>query len=440
MFRQLHAWLLYPLAERWLGRDIRSKAAGLRTDMAAAFAARRARRQARLADMLAAAGRDVPYYRDLFKRLRFNPESVRRSVDHLQEIPFLTKEILREEGTRLCSERFPLQTLHVRKTGGSTGPGATIYYSPEALDWTSAVNAVAQEWAGKRRTSSELHFASRFPERFPWRDRLKERVKGLTLNRHNLFSADFEPDSLDGFWRSLRRVTPYLVQGHPSTLYALAVHLREAGRDARGVFTIFESTGEALDAKKRETIASVFGCRVINRFGNAEFGVVAYERLDEPNHRLQVFDGVVWPEALEHESGSTELVLTGLLNDAMPLVRYRTGDLANLIATEQGFYLHHVAGRVHDLVRIGDRHYPTHYVQDLLDRIGGIDEFQIEERDGRPLLLRLVMHDTFRQAAAAERIRQWWDGAVEVEFTEFGGLTRSGWRGKFRYVVQSAAA
>src|SRR6185312_9291996 len=108
---------------------------------------------------------------------------------------------------------------------------------------------------------------------------------------------------------------PYLLQGHPSTLYALAVHLRDNHRDASGVFQVFESTGEVLDPKKRELIESTFRCRAIDRFGNAEFGVVAYEQISEPSNRLRVLDAVVWPETVDHESGSTELVLSGLLNE-----------------------------------------------------------------------------------------------------------------------------
>ncbi len=439
MLRRLNASLLYPLAERWLSRDIRNKAAALRYDLKAPYALRSVRNRARLAAVLTAAARDVPYYRDLFKQHRFHPWSVVESLDAFLELPFLTKDIIREQGHRLLSERFAPHELHVRKTGGSTGPGAIIYYSTAALDWTAAVNVVAQEWAGRFQSTPELHLASRFPETFPWKDRLKEQIKRRLLNRANLFTADFEPESLDRIWRELRARRPYLVQGHPSTLYALAVHLRNSGQNGVGAIKVFESTGEALDDKKRTTIESIFGCRAINRFGNAEFGVVAYESLDERDRRLQVFDGVAWPEALPHESGADELVLTGLLNDAMPLIRYRTGDLAQLTETENGFFLEQISGRVHDLVRIGERRYPTHYVQDLLDRIGGIDEFQLEERDGGPLLLRIVMPDAGRRAQAAERIGQWWGAGVEIEFTEFNGLARSGWRGKFRYVVQQAA-
>lgn len=440
MLRYFNAWVVYPLAERYQGRQIRGKAATLRAEMRLPFAQRQAQRPRQLAAMLAAAERDVPYYRELFRTLRFDPARVADDPRRLEELPYLTKDIVREQGRRLLSERYAARELHERRTGGSTGPSALFYYSQTALDWTAAVNLVALEWAGKRRHHVELHLASRFPDTFPWRDRVKERIKCLALNRHNAFTADWEPPALETLWRQIRRVRPYLVQGHPSSLYALAVYLRATGRDGRGAVQVFESTGEVLDDKKRDTIAGAFGCRVVNRFGNAEFGVVAYESTERRDRQLQLFDCVVWPEQLEHESGRPELVLTGLLNDAMPLVRYRTGDLATVTATDSGFVLGEVTGRVHDVVQIGQRRYPTHYLQDLFDRIGGIDEFQIEPRPEQPLLLRLVVPDAGRRELVAQQIRQWWTDEVAIEFADFSGLARSGWRGKFRYVVERQAA
>jgi phenylacetate-CoA ligase len=439
MLRYLNARLLYPIAERYQGRDIRAKAEVLRQQMRWPWAERRAWAQAQLAMQLERAGEDVPYYRDLFRQIRFDPQSVRRDIDYLQDVPYLTKQILREQGRRMISERVPSGQLHERKTGGSTGPSTLIYYSQEALDWTAAVNLVCLEWAGKRRHMKELHLASRFPETFAWKDRLKERLKCLVLNRTNIFTDNFDPQGLEDVWRQLCRQRPHLIQGHPSTLYALAVHLRDQDVDARGVIKIFESTGEVLDPKKREAIETVFGCRAIDRFGNAEFGVLAYERLQDAYQRLKFFDGVAWPEQLPHEHGASELVITGLRNDAMPLFRYCTGDLAELQSDADGFYLRNIVGRVHDVVRIGEHRYPTHYLQDLLDRIGGIDEFQVEQRAGSSLL-RLVVPDVEHRTAVSNRIEQWWGDAVELEFTNFDGLARGGWRSKFRYLVDSPAS
>lgn len=439
MIRRLVAWFGYPLAEWYQGRDIRSKAAEIRREMRLPFDERLPLRQRQLADSLASAGRHVPYYRDLFQRLRFDPSRVAADIRYLDALPYLTKETIREQGSRMLSEQYAPEQLEVRKTGGSTGPSTLIYYSAEALDWTAAVNLVGLEGAGKSRHQCEVHLASRFPDTFPWKDRVKERLKTRVLNRANIFTDCFDAGSLDRVWQRLRRLRPHLIQGHPSTLYALAAHLHERQIDARGVIRVFEATGEVLDAKKRRLIATVFGCDVVDRFGSAEFGIVAYERLGEPEHRLLVYDGIVWPETRSHESGCQELVFTALRNGAMPLVRYRSGDLGELLTTACGFYLRNIVGRVHDLVRIGDSQYPTHYIQDLLDRIGGIEEFQLEQRADGTLVMWLVAPDNARHVAIHERIRGWWPAGIEVRFTDFAGLKREGWRGKFRYVVSTTS-
>ncbi|MBL9125128.1 MAG: phenylacetate--CoA ligase family protein, partial [Planctomycetaceae bacterium] len=394
MIRHLAAWIGYPLAEWYQGRTIRAKAAELRREWKIPFAERLLLRQRQLAAALARAGANVPYYRDLFRQHRFDPARVADDPRWLADLPYLTKDIVREQGSRLLSTAHPIAELQPRQTGGSTGPSTIIFYSPDALDWTAAVNLVALEWAGKRPQCREVHLASRFPEEFAWRDRVKEHLKGAVLNRVNIFTDSFDPRSLEQVWRRLSRLRPHLIQGHPSTLYALAVHLGECQLDARGAFQVFESTGEVLDAKKRRKISETFGCDVVDRFGNAEFGIVAYERLGTPDHSLALFDGIVWPETRSHESGQHELVFTALRNDAMPLVRYRTGDLGELWTTASGFSIRNIAGRVHDLVRIAGRHYPTHYLQDLLDRIGGIDEFQVEQRPDGTLVLWLVVGDS----------------------------------------------
>ena len=438
MLRTLCARAAYPLAEKVQGRQIRSKLAELRAQMALPFNKRAELRRKQLAEVLERAGSEVPYYRDLFARRHFRPQRLARDLGYLHELPYLTKDIIREQGTRMLSSALDRGSLHTRKTGGSTGPSTTIYYSPEALDWTAAVNAATLAWAGKRPHAREVHLASRFPEVFPWKDRFKEQLKCVALNRTNIFTADFEPESLQRIWTRICRVRPYLVQAHPSTLYALANWLRSEGKPVRRAFQVFESTGEVLDDKKRELIQQVFGCRCVDRFGNAEFGILAYEPLGE--RRLRVLDWVAWPEVATHESGTPELVFTGLLNPAMPLVRYRTGDLAELHDDRCGYYLGSIVGRVHDVVEIGANHYPTHYVQDLLDRIGGIEEFQIIRERAGAVMLRLVVPEAERRAAIAERIGSWWPGAVRVEFTTFEKLVRTGWRGKFRYLVHADAA
>jgi hypothetical protein len=143
-------------------------------------------------------------------------------------------------------------------------------------------------------------------------------------------------------WRRVKSVRPYVVHGHPSTLYQLALQVNgrcEAGR----VFELFESSGETFEPYQREMITRVFGCRAVDCYGLAEVGVVAYQADDAPG--MLVVDPAVWPEvdlcreepcSIEEEKIG-ELVVTATRNRLMPLIRYRTGDLAVLNESPKGF-------------------------------------------------------------------------------------------------------
>jgi phenylacetate-CoA ligase len=128
-------------------------------------------------------------------------------------------------------------------------------------------------------------------------------------------------------------------------MHQLALHLSSRS-DLGKAFRIFESSGELLAEHQRATISRVFQCDIVNRYGLAEVGIVAYQT-GQLNPRMLVLDPAAWPEiALVDETNEFfsfhkgrlgELVLTATKNRMMPLIRYRTGDLAVLSETPCGF-------------------------------------------------------------------------------------------------------
>lgn len=440
----LAEFVAYPLATRREKREIASKEAWLKAEMARPFAERRQRSQKALAELVGWAGVHVPYYKDLFASLNFDPAKLEQDAGWLNDLPYLTKDIIREQGERMMRQDREGLRIHGCKTGGSTGVSAIIYYDQEAADWSSAVKHYARRSVGKHHFMRELHFASRFPEKFPLRARVIEHIKCLCMNRTNIFFDDFSPASLEAIWRQVRRNRPVLVHGHPSTLYQLALHMADAHGGGKA-FDIFESSGELLAPHQRRTIETALRCRVVDRYGLAEFGVVAYEGHKGSTWR-DVYDPIAWPEiaavdgsdasAIAHERGqSGELVLTGLKNRLMPLIRYRTGDLAALgEEPDRGFVLYDLVGRIHDVVRIGGKDYATHYIQDMLDRLGSIREFQIAVGGAVPVL-RLVLEPHATREEVEARIRQWWGQSIELEFIDTTQIQLQGGRAKFRHVV-----
>lgn len=557
--------LIYPLVEKQQKRDIRSKVSILEKFEKLSVHEKDKIRKEKLYRVCKEAEKNVPYYRELFAEIGFKPESILDDIDNLKKLPYLTKEIIQKERHRLINENYLKNNdLHERKTGGSTGVSTLIYYSQESLDWTAASNLHAISWTGKKRHMKEIHLSSYFPETFSLRDRLKEWLKCLALNRTNVTTHAFDDVDMEDVIKKIKLANVYYLEGHPSTLYALAEYIKKKNIILKKpLFQVFESTGEVLDNKKRESIEKYIGCRVYNRYGNAEFGVVAHET-DNSEHSLKILDSMVIPEVFdwtiadkdhlldidkdgnflthptkkmekiwksradlqnvypygltaqsqefwhwwlyrarieyniqnvlpsqllstsldkkirlkflieivwknrqdlqeafpnpEENSGfegwwkaygvseyceditqyteSNELVLTTLTNDAMPLIRYRTGDMiGNLIKEDDSYYIDNIEGRVHDMIRIGCKTYPTHYLQDLLDRIGGIIEFQVEQCDDDKIKLYLVVPDANLHPHITQQLFSWWKKEVEVEFIELNQLKKVGWRDKFRYVI-----
>lgn len=435
MLGYLKAYLVFPLAERRLHRDILGKLSVLEAESRHDFAARKRLAMERLVGVLRLSGSMVPYYRDLFARLNFDPDKVARDIRYFEDLPWLTKEMVMEQGPRMLSEAVQGRNLHERKTGSSTGPSAIIFYDQEALDWTAAENILAMAWGGKKRHQREVHLSTQFLEPLSPEAIRHENIKCFILNRTNIYTGSFTPEALATVIQQLLKASARSVQGHPSTLFALARYARDEHIDVRNCFDIFMSTGEMLYNHQRKLIEEVFACRVVSRYGAAEFGVMAQELFNGAFGDMRVVDSLVYPEVADvDENGVGELVFTGLRNDAMPLIRYRMGDRGQLEERSSGWWIPSIHGRTHDLVTVDGTVYPTHFIQDILDRCGHIHDFQIVTRAGIAKEFRLVVNAA-DEVPIAEQVRKNFP-TVPVKFISKAELVLSGWRDKFRYVIE----
>ena len=427
------AYIAYPIAEKIEKREITTKVDELRKYYTLPYEQRKVMGLDKLVKTLDFAGRSVPYYMDLFKSINFDPNSLYDNINNLQNIPYLTKEIIREQGERLLAT--PLNSIrhHIRKTGGSTGVSATIYYDQIGLDYSAAVTRYARERIGHIASKSELHFAASFAQPPKTKLPTKDDVKNFALNRSNAFFDRLDDVGLNQILQTLKERHPHLVHGHPSTLYVLACYVEKEFGSLK-VFDIFESSGELFQPYMREKIAKVLKCQTIDRYGSAEFGVIGYE-LDGHENGLQILDSEGWAESRKTESGD-ELVFTGFHNRLMPLIRYATGDMAKILEKDNGVYMSDVVGRIHDMVEIDGIQYPTHNIMDVMDHIiGGIQEFQIDMRGEKPLI-RIVAEAHANTEEMKNKIIGYWNNAVEVTFVGHEDFIRVGQHAKFRHVVK----
>lgn len=429
------AYIAYPIAERFEKRDILSKVEKLRQYYKLSLEQRKRIMLERLIDTLQFAGQKVPYYKDLFALKHFDPEKLREDPGYLQELPYLTKDIIREQGTRLLSH--PLQDMrhHVRKTGGSTGSSTVIYYDQESLDYTAAVTLYCRERVGALHYKPEVHFAASFAKPKTRLFLAKDDIKNIALNRNNIFFDRLDDIGLEEIIRALEQYSSHLVHAHPSTMFALANYV-EKKFGSRKLFDVFESSGELLTMAVRSKVEKVLQAQVIDRYGLAEFGVIGYE-VGGFERGLQILDSEGWAENRETPEGY-EYVFTGFRNRLMPLIRYTTGDMAQVEVRNNGLVMTNVFGRVHDVVRIHGVLYPTHNIMDVMDHVvGGVQEFQIDTRVNPPIL-RIVTEPGADEAIIKSKIDDYWKQAFDIQFGGHEAFIRVGHHAKFRHAVQNA--
>lgn len=424
---------VFPLAEFALGRDIRSKVQRLHVEMSLPYQQRKVRQLQQLHQVLEMASNKVPYYKDLFSGIGFHADLVLKDIKYFQEIPCLTKEIIREQPMRFINTDFVGAKLGFRETNGSTGATIPIYYGQDSFDWASAVNIYTQDIIGKKEHDKEIYFNPNSGAHHTFNDKAIEFAKGLALNREVVLYENLDDDDLDKMFRAIKKSEPGLVLASPSVLYALAMYVRRNPFIRLRMNKII-CTGELLDIQKKEKIEKFLNCSVFDRYGNAEVGICAHDTLNE---KLKVIDYVVYLEN-ELQIGD-EVLLTNLTNQVMPLIRYRAGDLGVIEEGIDGQYVNNIHGRVHDVIYLNGRTIPTTVFRDKIFNIGYVDDFQIQKSSSSGYVLQIVATQNTKHDFIKNEIHRVWGNSLEVIFTSLDQLVRIGHRRKFQYFVDLSA-
>ena len=309
----------------------------------------------------------VPYHRERLGRAAVG------TLADLASLPFVRKTDLRDQYPfgLLAVERR--ETARIHASSGTKGKPTVAAYTAGDLDVWREVMARALTAAGCRR-GDLLHVAfgyGLFTGGLGFHDGA-ERV-GMTVvpvssgntARHHLLLQDFKPD---------------VIAATPSFALHLAETLAEQGGrpDALGLRVgIFGA--EPWTDGIRTAIERAFGLRAFDVYGLSEIIGPGVAGECEARDGLHIADDHFLPEIIDPVSGSVlepgregELVFTTLSKRAMPLVRYRTGDITTLTLEPCGCgrtsaRMARVKGRSDDMLIVkGVNLYPSEVERTLL--------------------------------------------------------------------------
>lgn len=270
---------------------------------------------------------NVPYYRDMFARLGLQPEDI-QSKEDLQKLPCLTKDTIRANSNSLRAENISLRATESHTTGGTTGTPLEVLLEERTTAIRLAFEWRYYNWAGYRFGDPIAALRGRQVSSFEKGRRWEYDPHG---NQLLLSAFDMSERNMSVYIEKLREFNPKFITGYPSNLSLLAQFAREKGITIspngaiRGVLT----SSETLFPHQREEITKAFGAPVSDLYGNTEqAGRLGQCEIGNGYHDF-VEHSVVEILNPDH-NGFGEMVATSLINYAMPLLRYRTGDMARL--------------------------------------------------------------------------------------------------------------
>ncbi|MEI6634085.1 MAG: phenylacetate--CoA ligase family protein [Chlamydiota bacterium] len=360
----------------------------------------------RLRLLLSRAVSRVPYYRETARENGLMPDAA-EIRDELKKFPLLTKEILRTRSDDLL-DPDPAPGWYPTTSGGSTGEPVRFVQDAVYEDWDWAVTALMYGWAERRfgeplvkLWGSEKDIAGAEGDRV---SRRIARIESVSLLNSFLMSDE----RMRAYAGAINRLKPVLIEAYAQSIAEFARYIAREKMEIHSPRGIISTAGVLLPGQ-RETVESMFRCRVFNRYGSREAGNIACEcgahrglHVDALGKYVEILDDR-GEECAPGEAG--RVVVTVLTNFTMPLIRYEIGDLAVKAAGAcpcgRGLpLLERVSGRVVDLFRNAagtrvDGEYFTH----LFYGLECVERFQVIQRAIDRIEIRVVLRGGGGRAA-----------------------------------------
>jgi phenylacetate-CoA ligase len=392
----------------------------------------------RLREQLLHAFRNIPFYRRRFEMNGITPLDIRTPED-LKALPVLTKADLRRHDAELLARNIPPESRVQQQAVGANGMPVRFWVDKERLDSRRAALDRHNAWAGLypgawyAQLSGFRTDANPAPQQTGWSERLIDHR--LQLNTSLIGERDLEQ-----YIGVLRRFRPRVLVANAQSAVFFARYCEQSGiRDIH--FRTIIVTAEMLLPGQRAFLEEVFHARVFNRYSSCEFSVIASDCPDMKGMHVSADALIVEVESSTNASRAGRVLITDLLNRAMPLIRYEIGDTASPLRTAvcscgRAFpRMANVRGRVTDfLVTADNRRVAGLPLAAIAGDMPQVRQIQFVQKDRGHIQLRIVPGGNYGADTVAElrrRLNPMFHGNTEISIVTVEQI-QSERLGKFR--------
>ena len=339
----------------------------------------------------------VPYYHRLFKSVKFKPRDLRKLED-IRKIPITKKMDIQRNHLDFIVRGVDVSKCIEFYTSGSTGIPLKTWKDLRAASLDTAMKSYAIFACGARLMDKFVNVA--------------RRGRSLMLPNQILIPIT---DGMEAIIKNLKRIKPDIIYSNSNTLQDLCAH-QVSGILPKLIF----SRAVTLTDHVRNLVKHTFNIDINDTYGSTEFGRLAFE-CNEHSGLHMITDGALL-EFLDDEGEwvadgeAGGIIGTGLLNYAMPIIRYDIGDIG--VPTDERCgcgrnwpLINHIEGRTNDIFILpsGKKLYPTSIFtcihSEVKENLFCISQFQIIQERRNKVTFKIVKGNEFREDVV-NRIKQ----------------------------------
>ncbi|ERL03715.1 hypothetical protein HMPREF1985_01949 [Mitsuokella sp. oral taxon 131 str. W9106] len=263
------------------------------------------------------------YYRNLLDERGISPKSIQDFSD-IKKIPILTKDIVQNHLAEMVSDAIPRQQLQYVTTGGSTGKPLGLYITATVerkrlaftwLNWSLMGYRMGDACAVLRGTVVKDGFWS------------YDRGENYLI----LSTYDLRETNISEYLARIKDFSPKFLRAYPSVLDILARYIQKHGKmlsclsSVKGIAT----SSEVLTPEQKVWLEDIFQIPIFDQYGNCE--QVGFLGMCPHGHYYEAMEHSYLEYLTENGNDAVggevgEIIGTSFINDAVPFIRYKTGD------------------------------------------------------------------------------------------------------------------
>jgi phenylacetate-CoA ligase len=390
----------------------------------------------------------VPYYRERLGATGFDPRQ-KLTLDAFRALPLLTRRDIQNAGTTLHSPALPAAYGRVgeTQTSGSTGEPVKVRRTQiDQLLW-EAITLRDHHWhqrdfSGKLAVIRATGGDAKPPHGSllgSWGAPASELYKTGPLAKLNS-AVDVATQA-----RWLLKQNPDYLLTYPSIVKSLAAWFSSHGERPSRLREV-RTLGETVDPSLRAACHDVLGISIVDGYSSQELGYMALQCPVSGAFHIMAESVLV---EIINDSGEPcapgevgQVVVTGLHNAAMPLVRYALGDHAEAgmpCACGRGLpTIARILGRIRNLLTLPSGERVRLALVDEFKAFAMVRQYQVIQRTLHDIEARLVV-DTPLSAEVETRLRLALQNMMgypfHISFIYFSGELPRGAGSKFEEFV-----